>query len=176
METELKGAKVRSLETGAPGTIEHVSASKVEIAWDDGTALLPEYVVYSRDDDRLFGEMEVFLINRGWVPLGDILASDTLRDQKTAIEMEPGSWGEARADHNPFQHERDLGPGPRGKQRSSQQRHDCEREGAYVQLCRDRRTGRVKRVRVDKDWKRRYNRDWDQFQKRRKHRNPDRGA
>ena len=153
----LKGAQVRDVQSGMSGEVENVTSTSLTVDWHDPDQITAVRRVYSRSDNRLFTDFEVNLLDRGWIPFGEVVASPELRAKREKLLQQAL---EAKGDHNPFQHDKSIGPGPRGRKVQQTKRYKCKRVADYKQSCLDRDTGRTRVIKVDKGWKSRYTKAW----------------
>jgi hypothetical protein len=73
--------------------------------------------------------------------------------------------------HQPYKRKRSLGPGPRKRPRVLEMKNwECRKLKAtpkyYVQVCRDLETGRTRKIKTKKKWKRKYNKLYRAWSKR----------
>ena len=155
----LEGAQVRHTDMGTTGEIRGVEGDDILISWNDPDALLPRRVCYTTSDARLFDYIEVNLLDKGWVPLGSLLASDVLR-AKRQQQLDQALEGKGDG-HDPFRKSNRRGPGPRGRKDGQRKRdpEKCTSTGKYQQRCVSRGGG-SRTIAVNKQWKRQYNKDW----------------
>lgn len=156
----LKGACVRD-RTGESGRLEAVQSTFVEISWDLPNTSAVRAERLERSDDRFRFAVEILTMDKGWVPLGDVLPgaqdlSGIVAEVRQILD---------EGDHNPFQNKQRLGPGPRGSTMSRKQRWSCSGSG-YSYTCvgiASENRGRVLHINIDPDYKRRYNADYKRF-------------
>lgn len=163
----LKGAEVRS-SGGSRGFLDVVTPARVRVRWEesDGSHRVESCL---RSDTRL-GQIEVLTLNSGWTALKAVLGMEENVDDISKLTTDLRDMlGEDALDekskHWPYKNKSTLGttgapkhgPPPR-KTRSVGQTDDwvCKKKGKYVQICRGPE-GRKKLVRINKSYKKGYN-------------------
>ena len=132
----LKGSSVRDRE-GCVGRIMGVTPQALTIGWEipDTPAVRQERL--READERLRTGIEIWTLNAGWRPLGEVLKlaqapetanlSEKSREvidelRQLLSEWEPSTLGPSQ---NPFKRKKTLGPGPKGETIRQQKKWSC---------------------------------------------------
>ncbi len=154
-----KGACVRDFQ-GEQGRIVSINPSFVEIGWElpDTSAVREEKLL--RTEDRCRFGIAILTLDRGWVPLGEVLGPPT----HSIVSEVRAILGE-ESDHNPFQNKDHLGPGPRGGRLVKMERWSCS-GASYEQTCvgiAEDNHGRILRIKINPEYKSSYNSEYKRF-------------
>jgi len=158
----LRGSSVR--EDGVSGRILSVSLPWVRIAWEDEDSIIPREEALLRSDARVFDAIEIATLNEGWVKLGQLMGARTRGSRSVLAEMKELL---EKSRHNPFSHQANLGPGPRGRKHTKANMWDCKCS-KYKCTCKKKKNpnrGRMKPIKIDKAYKKTYNKDYRKWKK-----------
>jgi hypothetical protein len=80
----LDGASVRERRGGRRGEVEKLSDTWITIIWQDSIddSVLGTREKYLRDDAELEQDVEIFTLDREWIPLGWLVASPEVRKDR----------------------------------------------------------------------------------------------
>jgi len=123
----LVGTAVRDRE-GRAGRVANAGVLRITLSWSVPGSLMPRTEELLRSDSRL-GVLEALTLDRGWVSLRSLAGARRVSEGK----------------HSPYQYQRTLGPGPKGREVEKKNRFVCVRAGKWKQSCIDRSKPGVKR-------------------------------
>ncbi len=152
----LTGACVRDVY-GKMGRLVRVDDQGATILWETPGSIVGREERLSVREDRRGPKLEVLTLSDGWVFLDSVLP--TFEETETKKKQ--------KSIHNPFRHEKELGPGPRGERIKAKKRWKCSGSNySYncVGVAPDNR-GRKMTIKVNRKWKSEYNRDYKLWRK-----------
>ena len=177
------GCQVRRVNSGEAGRIRGMSESGVEIGWEPKTGVIPTEQTFAPGDATFATGIEVYTLDRGWIPAGELPGFNESTEQATmpnekpairsglsnllgeirkALEAAPQALAEKESPHWPFRHTKSRQGGPnkefdiRGDSRADDWECTCSNYKCSCKGIGDNK-GAKKRVRIPKAYKKRYN-------------------
>lgn len=161
----LRGSAIRNRK-GTPGRIESVSLPWVKLSWEVAGRPGGRGESFLRSDPKLMDEIEILTLDRGWVPLGEVVGptrEDGPRGPNDTLIVELRGILDERSKHYPFKRKGVLGPTqahksgppPTGTRRVRKRgKWNCKCKD-YVCKCSGPSGG--KKIRIKRDYKISYN-------------------
>jgi len=127
------GCQVRRVNSGEAGRIRGMSESGVEIGWEPKTGVIPTEQTFAPGDATFATGIEVYTLDRGWIPAGELPGFNESTEQATmpnekpairsglsnllgeirkALEAAPQALAEKESPHWPFRHTKSRQGGP----------------------------------------------------------------